>query len=153
MPYNCIKSSNFFSLNILEILDITTNIFLGCQLSFFALANIRLHRYNSFFRLILLLSVDINVNPGPTKVNNNKVPLHVLPFSNCDEPTLNAIVLTTPKNLTIPSGIFSKKKDLHILHLNINNLIPKIDEIRFTAKQSNASIIGISESKLDPSIL
>ena len=90
MPYNCIKNSNFFSLNILEILDITTNIFLGCQLSFFALANIRLHRYNSFFRLILLLSVDINVNPGPTKVNNNKVPLHVLPFSNCDEPTINS---------------------------------------------------------------
>ena len=30
---------------------------------------------------------------------------------------------------------------------------PKIDEIRFFPKQSNASIIGISESKLDSSIL
>ena len=48
---------------------------------------------------------------------------------------------------------FRKKKDLHILHLNVNNLLPKIDEIRFIAKQSNASIIGISECKLDPSIL
>ena len=46
-----------------------------------------------------------------------------------------------------------KKKSLHILHLNINSLLPKIDEIRFIAKQSNASIIGISESKLDSSIL
>ena len=48
--------------------------------------------------------------------------------------------------------VFSRKS-LHILHLNINSLLPKIDEIRFIAKQSNASTIGISESKLDSSIL
>ena len=42
---------------------------------------------------------------------------------------------------------------MHILHLNINRLLPKIDEIRFIAKQSNASIIGISECELDSSIL
>ena len=46
-----------------------------------------------------------------------------------------------------------KKKGLHILHLNINILPPKIDEIRFIGNQSNASNIGISESKLDSSIL
>ena len=71
--YNCIKSSNFFSLNFLKILDITTNSFLRCYLSYFALAKIRLLRYDSFFRFILLLSGDINVNPGPATVNNNKV--------------------------------------------------------------------------------
>ena len=81
------KSSNIFSLNFLEILDITKNSFLRCQLSYFALANIRLHRYNSFFRFILLLSCDINVNPGPATVNDNKVPLKALPIYNCDEPT------------------------------------------------------------------
>ena len=32
IPYNYIKSSNFSSLNFLEILDITTNSFLRCQL-------------------------------------------------------------------------------------------------------------------------
>ena len=31
--------------------------------------------------------------------------------------------------------------------------VPKIDEIRFIAKQSNAPILGISESRLDSSIL
>ena len=45
------------------------------------------------------------------------------------------------------------KKGLHILQLTINSLLPKIDEISFIAKQSNASIIGISVSKLDSSIL
>ena len=32
-------------------------------------------------------------------------------------------------------------------------LLPKVDEIRFIVKKSNVSIIGISESKLDLSIL
>ena len=45
------------------------------------------------------------------------------------------------------------KEGLHILHLNINSLLPKISEIHFIAKRSNASITGISESKLDSSIL
>ena len=35
----------------------------------------------------------------------------------------------------------------------MNSLLPKIDKIRFIAKQSNSSLIGISESKLDSSVL
>ena len=38
---------------------------------------------------------------------------------------------------------YFRKKSLHILHLNVNSLITKIDEIHFIAKQSNASIIRI----------
>ena len=48
---------------------------------------------------------------------------------------------------------YFQQKDLHILHLNINNLLPKINEVWFIAKQSSPSIIGISETKLDLSIL
>ena len=59
-----------------------------CQLSYFAFANIRLHSYDSFFRFILLLSCDVNVDPGPTTVNNNKIPLNALSFYNYDEPTM-----------------------------------------------------------------
>ena len=66
----------------------------------------------------------------------------------------NVIVLTATKNMmNIPNGIFSNKRSLHISHLNISSLLRKTDEIRFILKQSNASIIGISESKLDSSIL
>ena len=46
-----------------------------------------------------------------------------------------------------------KKRGLHFLHLNINSLLPKIDELRLIAKNSNAEIIGITESKLDKIIL
>ena len=51
------------------------------------------------------------------------------------------------------SSKYFQKKDLHILHLNINSLLPKLDEIRFIAKESNASRIVIGESRLDSSIL
>ena len=37
--------------------------------------------------------------------------------------------------------------------MNINSLLPKIVDIHHIAKQSNISIIGISKSKLDSSIL
>ena len=37
-------------------------------------------------------------------------------------------------------------------HLNINSLLPKIDELRHITRLSNAAVIGICESKLDKSI-
>ena len=49
----------------------------------------RLHRYDSFFRLALLLSGYMNVKSGPTTVKNNKLPLNVLLFYNCDEPAMS----------------------------------------------------------------
>ena len=39
------------------------------------------------------------------------------------------------------------------MHISINNLPPKIDEIQYIAKLSEAAVIGISESKLDDSVL
>ena len=42
-----------------------------------------------------------------------------------------------------------KKRGLHFLHLNINSLLLKIDELRLIVKNSNATVIGITESKLD----
>ena len=46
-----------------------------------------------------------------------------------------------------------RKKDLQFLHLKINSLLTKIDEICLIEKQSIASIIRIGERKLDSSIL
>ena len=44
------------------------------------------------------------------------------------------------------------KRGLHFLHLNINSLLLKIDELRHIARLTNAAVIGISESKLDDSV-
>ena len=154
MSYNNVKNTIFFSINIFEIQDSTRNSFLRCQLSNFALANIRVHRYDSFFRFILLLSGNINVNLGPTTVTNNSIPLNTLPFHNCGEitPTMSS----ESNSLGCCKGHDSSKWKIflknvwHILHLNIDSLLFKL---RFIAKQSNASITGIVESKLDSSIL
>ena len=39
------------------------------------------------------------------------------------------------------------------MYLNINSLLPKIDEHRNIAKLSNAAVIGIDKSRLDDSVL
>ena len=39
------------------------------------------------------------------------------------------------------------------MHLNINNLPTKIDAIRDVAKKPKAVVIGITESKLDSTVL
>ena len=97
----------------------------------------------------------VNLNPGPTTVTNNGIPLNTLPFYKCGEPNMlserdRSVCSRAQDNSKLK--IF-EKKGLHILHLNIDSLLPKIDEIRYVAKQSNASIFGISEFKLDSSIL
>ena len=46
-----------------------------------------------------------------------------------------------------------KKRGLHILHLNVNSLLSKIEEMRQIALASNAAVIGITESKLDETVL
>ena len=45
------------------------------------------------------------------------------------------------------------KRGLHLIHLNVNRLQSKIDELRAIAKKSRATVIGITESKLDETVL
>ena len=42
---------------------------------------------------------------------------------------------------------------MYFIPININNPMPKIDEVRHIPNKTNASIIGISETKLDETIL
>ena len=75
--------------------------------------------------MILILSGDISLNPGP---DYNQHPSNLKEW-----------------------GKF-KMKGLHLLHLNANSNLP-IDELRYIAKLSNAAVVGISETKLDNCIL
>ena len=42
---------------------------------------------------------------------------------------------------------------MHFIHLNLNSILPKIDKIRYTAKLTNTTVIGLSENKLDNAVL
>ena len=82
--------------------------------------------YSVSFHLLILLSGNISLDPG---LNHQ----HKLQCLN-------------------KWSIF-KSKGLHFIHLNINSLLPKIEEPQITVKSTNAASIGISESKLDESVL
>ena len=45
------------------------------------------------------------------------------------------------------------KRGLHLIHLNINSPLSKIDELREIAGKTRATVISITESKLDGSVL
>ena len=79
---------------------------------------------NSYHLLLLLLSGNISLNPGPF---HNLQPL--------DQNEWNILNI-----------------EAYIFHLSINSLLPKIDELRHIARLTNAAVIGISESKLDDSV-
>ena len=78
--------------------------------------------YNNFYQFLLLLSGDVSLNPRPVQIS----------------PAVN-VNIWEPLN----------KKGLHFLHININSLLPKIDELKCIANKTKAAIIGITESKLD----
>ena len=76
----------------------------------------------SFYRLLITLSVDLSLNPAPV----------------CKHEILKTM-----------EWDISETKGLHLMHLNTKSLLPKIDELRYVTKPSNAAVIRISESKLD----
>ena len=49
--------------------------------------------------------------------------------------------------------VADNKRGLYLIHLNINSLLSKIDELREIARKRRATVIGITESKLDGSVL
>ena len=74
--------------------------------------------------MALLLSDDINLNQGPV----------------------------TRHQLNDPKFEAFNNKGLHLIHLNIKSLLPKIDELCNIAKCSNAVVTGITETKLDNTV-
>ena len=75
---------------------------------------------------MLILSGDISLNPGP--------------------------VYNSQLSCSNEWNVF-KAKGVHLIHLNINSLLPKFDEIQYLAARTNAVVITISESKLDETVL
>ena len=117
------------------------------SLSYYALSKHHLHKHKSYFRFILLLSGDINLNPGPNA--------DALPFSNEGFSSDKSQIFSGSDdgNLNFKKWAVFKRKGLHFVHISINSLLPTINELQYLTKLSNASIVGIVETKLDNSIL
>ena len=67
--------------------------------------------------------------------------------------SLNPEPLNNPQLFKQEEWQTFSNRGLHLIHLNINSLLPKIDELRDIAKRIKATVIGISESKLDSTFL
>ena len=119
-----------------------------------ALSKVHLNKYGSYFKFILLLSGDINLNPGPTTPKRNDILWELFPFHKCSFSTERMDYQLDPLSVVSnDTSIIFQNWGMHFIHLNKNSLLPKIDEIRYIVKLTNAAVIGLSETKLDNIIL
>ena len=116
------STNEFFNLEAITSCHYIQHIILHRYLVCLAISNLKYRNYNSFYQFLLLLSGDVSLNPGPVQIS----------------PPVNV-------NIWEPFN----KKGLQFLHININSLLPKIDELKCIANKTKAVIIGIIESKLD----
>ena len=124
------------------------------RLSQDALSKVHLNKYGSYFKFILLLSGDINLNPGPTAPKRNDILWELLPFHNCSFSTEPIdYQLDTLSVVSNDAWNIFQKRGMYFIHLNINIILPKIDERRHIAKLTNATAIGLSGTKLDNAVL
>ena len=116
-PYdeiNVCNRSHFFTIELINKFESLYTSHLHSQSVFLSVSQLMYCNSNTYHRLLLLLSGDISLNPGPF---HNLPPL--------DENKWN----------------ISKHRGLHFLYLNINSLLPKIDELRHIARLTNAAVM------------
>ena len=118
--------------------------------------------YQSFFKLVpvflqilLMLSSDISVNPGSVYRIQNENLLHVLPFHGfCfSRDNFCSNLNSFTENVSRNDWHACKKRGINFIQTTRNSFVPKMDEMRYVAKITNAPIIGTSETKLDKIML
>ena len=120
-------SSEFFSIELITITNSINKAERHLDFCYFALSklNFKQNKHLKFYQLLILLSGDISLNPGPCQYLSDK-----------------------NKDLFEPF----RKRGFHFLHINVNSLLLKIDELRDIISRTKPAILGITESKLDSSV-
>ena len=123
-PYEVVADKNFLH-DFIDTCDAIQSLITQLTINHYSVSKFKYQNLNSFSHL-LLLSGDICLNPGPVH-----------------QDTLQCLN---------EWNVFTNR-GLHFIHLNINSLLPKIEELRYIAKIYQCCRIGICESKLDASVL
>ena len=113
-------TNEFFIMKVLHIKYKINEFSTNTHLKLLTISKMKCKSNHLYFKMVLLLSGDINLNPGPV----------------------------TRHQLKDPKFEAFNNKGLHLIHLHINSLLPKIDELCNIGKCSNAAVIGITETKL-----
>ena len=114
-----------FTHDTIEIAHEVNTSYFHSEMSFFAIPKFGFKINNSFYPLSLLHSGDISLNPG---------------------------LSSNPQLFKQEEWQAFSNRGLHLIHLNINSLLPKVDELRDIAKRTKAAVIGISGPKLDSNV-
>ena len=117
--------NEFFKLETIALCHYIQHITLHENLVCLTITNLKYKDYNSFRQFLLQLSGDKRLNPGPVQIS-----------------------------LAVNVSIWKErnKKDLHVLHININSLLPNIDELKCIVNKTKIAIITTTESKLDHTV-
>ena len=118
-------TNEFLNLETIKLYYYIQHVTLHENLVCLAITQILYTNINNFYQFFLVLSRDVSLNPGPVQIS----------------PAVN-LNIQKPLN----------KKGLHFLYININSLLPKIDELKCIANKTKAAITGITESKLDHTV-
>ena len=91
------------------------------QVSRDALSKIHLNNYGSYFKFILLLSGDINLNPGPTAPKRSDILWELFPFHSSRFSTEQMNYQLDPLSVVSNDAwnIF-QKRGMYFIHLNMN---------------------------------
>ena len=118
---------------------------------FYALSKVNLGRYGSFRKILLILSWDINLNPGLVQGSQHETLLHVLPLDDCSfaRDDFDYDLNNFSENVSRNDWDLFKKIKMRFTHKNVNSILPKVDEVSYIVNVTNVSIIGISQTKLD----
>ena len=116
--------NEFFTIETIRFTNKINKLVLETNFKLFSLSKMRNKNNYLYLKISLILSGDINLNPGPVNIHQIK---------------------------DYKFEVFTVKR-LYFIHLNINSLLPKIDELWYIAKNSNATVIGKSEIKLGKTV-
>ena len=151
--FNTLKNENkeeFLKGSTFLTFELTEKNILRKRLSQDALSRIHLNKYGSHLKFILLLLGDINLKPGPTTPKRNDILWEPLPFYNCSFSTeWMDYQLDCLSAVSNDAWNIFQIRGMGFIHLNINSLLSKIDEILKIAKLTNATVIGLHETKLE----
>ena len=155
---NCFESFN-------ESLCLTNNVFLFGQKAIISVSTTLSYTVTSYYRLVFYFMVAI-FSSILYQMNNFKITRQIFPFliffflcfnGNPPRESKKYDLKCFPNSNRDLHDIEDKfepfrKRDLHFLHINVNSLLSKIDELRDIVGHTKPAILGITESKLDGSV-
>ena len=96
------------------------------QMTLISVSQLKIQDRDKFLRILLLLTGNVELNPGPVQQPVSATQANIYENFKC--------------------------RGMHFFHLNINSVLPKIDELRIIAKETKPSLIGLTETKIDNTV-